>query len=162
MGLQPTQIYDDNGNPIFMTPCTPPAGTANVTTNCGEQIGDNFKTTPRTYLNEANLVGSVLVQNFQGGDGQLYTVNTPLDWNTIDAKFTISDPLGLSPGILLSANQACDAANLLLSIYLTTHKGTPGSTFVNQVISSCSGNKSTPTSGSNTVNAVNKFIYGPK
>jgi RHS repeat-associated protein len=156
-GSQPFALMDDMGNTI-LSGCTLPTGTANVQTNCGYQFGDNLKKIPGWYINESNLA---LTTTTEVGGVRLNIYTDPYSgWGLTAYSFGITVPSSVSLGVLLSANQACDAANQILTVYQATHTGVPTS-LINSAINSCSGNKSSSTAGSATTNAVNKYFYGP-
>jgi len=100
---QRVTLMDSDGN-VIIQGCTPPTGTANVQTNCGYQFGDNLKTVPKWYLDEANLNSSTTYikwnyRDFIPGFGPLPIAQwtETLGWQVIFRLFGISDSGTLGP-----------------------------------------------------------------
>jgi RHS repeat-associated protein len=110
---------------VELQSCSGPTGTGNVQTNCGTQIGDDLKTIPSWYLNEANLETAVTPLP---GFGSVPYTSSVLGWGYLmnyvyglQNSPSMSFP-NLNPGGCTATGQAAGQA---IARFIASHPGMP-------------------------------------
>jgi len=131
---------------VIFTGCGGPSGTSNGATNCGTQVGDDLKTIPKWYVDEANLNHTVpFCGPYFVCSSQAPSINS--GWQVMYSSFGFSTtdvmgPVFPNPFQFQGENPlpSCTKATNALLTFIATHPGTtPPAALTGAMGPACSG-----------------------